>query len=371
MCKIKMKLIALSALLFVIVQVSALPHHAKLSAVSSATSDKTAQTLARSVSKRIAEIKARERERREEKLEASAKKITGETPRDRKELVDQVFHPSDEAVALPKNAAESLKKASTPENSEQTEDPFAALKVDFNAEQKSEFKSAGKDTEFLKARKASEPKVAQDTMSTVDQELKKREKEVVAAAGSDKVDKSDFVYDVEKIDGMKAIEKDAVQSAQQERTAAVTEAAKTQEELKKKKRRLVIKKEDPKAKKAAAAAPAVPEKKESLVEAVKKVQEGEDRKGFDNTFQALGKIWAAKTHDEKLNSELAEEVKVNRAVTKARLAKAIAIEENNEADALDDIDKQWKHQFPGSSAQDKTQPRSEWSDMDHYLAGAR
>jgi len=40
---------------------------------------KTAQTLARSVSKRIAEIKARERERREEKLEASAKKITGET----------------------------------------------------------------------------------------------------------------------------------------------------------------------------------------------------------------------------------------------------------------------------------------------------
>lgn len=323
---------------------------------------KTAQSMARAVSRQIAELKAREHSRRDAALSASAKTKVSKnlTPRSRKELVDQVFRPIDKSPLEQEQAAPK-----------EIEDPFASLHVDFAAEQRTELKAVN----FLKGGRG-RAVVAQEPTEAVEQDLRAREQAVLADAGRDRPSTDDYVFDVQKDlnGGVRAMEKDAAQMATQESTEAQREALANVAEGKKanaaKKRLTAIATSHGQAGSVATSLPAK-EAQEGLEQAEEQVHEAEERKGMDKTFQALGKIWAKKTNDAKLNSELATEVRVNQKIEQVRLAKAMEIQDDQEAAQLEDIDTEWEHQFPGTAlpkVAKKVQSTSGWSAFSNELA---
>jgi len=345
--------------------------HRKISAMSQQSnaekSSRATRRMVQVVSKRVAELKARERERRENHWDSLARKVTKteRTAWDRKREVDHVFHPESN------NSPGKHVVTGNKEAEHGFEDPFANLDADFGTTYGQELKTYR--TSLLKKVKK-EIKVVADPTEQLEKDIKLRELEVITQAGADVPSTVDFVFDVNKdlIGGLHTMEKDAEGMAAAQGTKAVEEA-KAEGDV----RRAAKKRKEKHAELAKAPVvstkPPFRQKEESLAKAFQGVHAAEDQMQLDHSMQALGSLWAAKTNDKVLNSELAIEAIENRNVERAKFEKVLEIEDREEADALDSIDKEWKNSFPGTSSQrkvtQKKRAHSSWGTLSDDLTG--
>lgn len=263
------------------------------------------------------------------------------TAAERKPLVDQVWKPPTEKKVAQKPEPVAAVSSSG-------EDPFSSMSEEnFNEEQNSEMRKAKNllKTKTLKA----EPEINEDISTEVNDEVKKTTKAVEAIAGADVVSEStkeDLKTTTENAKkGLDSMEKDAEAMVASADDDAEKEAQDKQAKAKAAMKADAILKEDLSGKKVKAEEkPVAPKKVETLAEAEREARAAENLEKMSKMSEGLaGNLVKG---DKKLNSELSEDVAVNNHLVHEKIQRVQAIEDNKKADLLDNIDAQWRTQFP-------------------------
>lgn len=310
----------------------------------------------RHIKEEVARIHAKQ-SRAKAAAAADLKKMNAQA---RKTFVDKIWKPTD------KNTEKVVKESK--ERAERQNDEkrmlSASVTSSFESARNAEMKTEKSLLKNSKGRSAPTPSVSDltgDVKQAAENELAKAEKSVEAIATADDISKSTKA-DLKSNDpyaGLSKMEADAEsvavaadQEAEDEaknKGKAEKRASEANKKLMEDAQTLVKNKgsEEEAPKKANTNAPQKTKHTiETLAEAEKKARAAEKLAEFSKVGEGLAKVWDGASHDKKLNSELAEDVKLNNQMAKERLQRVEAFEDDKKAQAIDDIDKQWQNRFP-------------------------